>query len=342
MPAPEPRPEGGAPLVEVAGATLALGGRQILDSVDLALRAGETLALLGSNGAGKSSLMRLVAGRLAPDSGRVRVGGADPFRRGAARRAIGWVPQEIALYPRLTVAENLGVFAELIGLPRRARAASVARALDRTGTIEVAHRLVGQLSGGYQRRVNIAASLLGEPRLILLDEPTQGVDLSARAAIHALLGRLRAEGAGILIATHDFGEAERLADRVAFVGGGRIVREGALAAMLARIRSGPPEQEVALDHTPDRAAEAALRRAGFVPVEAEIAEGGPGLVWRAAGRTVSGLDGAALLGSLRAQGVPAGEVRVRAPGLEALYREALAPAAAGPAASLSRIAGGAR
>ncbi|WP_194075132.1 ABC transporter ATP-binding protein [Methylobacterium durans] len=338
----EPRPDPAVPMVEVAGATLTLGGIRILDRVDLALAPREILALLGPNGAGKSSLMRLVAGRLVPDSGTVRVGGADPFRRGAARRTIGWVPQEIALYPRLTVAENLSVFADLIGLPRRARAASVTRALDRTGTGEVAGRPVGQLSGGYQRRVNIAASLLGEPRLILLDEPTQGVDLAARTAIHALLGRLRSEGAGILIATHDFAEAERLADRVAFVGSGRIVREGPLPAMLARIRSSPPLHEVALTEVPDRAAEAALRRAGFVPAEAGIADAAPALVWRAAMRVGHSLDGAALLGRLRGQGVPAGEVRVRAPGLEALYREALEPAAPVQAPSLPCIARAAR
>ncbi|MER2263816.1 ABC transporter ATP-binding protein [Methylobacterium oxalidis] len=335
---PGQRPEPSVPLAQVAGATLSLGGRRILEGVDLALAPGEILALLGPNGAGKSSLMRLVAGRLAPDSGSVRVAGADPFRRGAARRAIGWVPQEIALYPRLTVAENLGVFAALAGLRRRARADAVARALDRTGIAAVARTPVGQLSGGYQRRVNIAASLLGEPRLLLLDEPSAGVDLAARTAIHALLARLRDEGAAILIATHDFAEAERLADRVAFVGQGRIVREGPLGGLLARIRSGPPEHEVVLTEAPDRAAEAALRRFGFAPG----GEAGPALAWRAAGRVGHGLDGAALLGTLRAQGVPAGEVRVRTPGLEALYRQALEPAGPVQAASLPRVARAAR
>ena len=158
---------------------------------------------------------------------------------------------------------------------------------------------------------------MNSPRLVLLDEPTQGVDLAARAAIHAVLQRLRAEGTAILVATHDFAEAERLADRVAFMAQGRIVREGVLTDLLIRLRAGAPEREVILSGPADGPAEAVLRRLGFAPHEA-------GLVWRAAERG-SGLDGAALLGTLRAQGVPASEVRVRAPGLEALYLDALRP-----------------
>ncbi len=306
-----------APVAVLHGVALGIRGRRVLDGIDLTLAAGETVALLGPNGAGKTSLMRLVAGRLAPEAGTVRVGGADPHRTGAARRAVGWVPQEIALYPRLTVAENLSVFAQLAGLPRRDRTAAVARALTLADVEPVAGRVVTTLSGGFQRRVNIAAGLIGQPDLVLLDEPTNGVDLTARAAIHAVLQRLRDQGTAILIATHDFPEAERLADRVAFLAQGRIVREGRLSDLLARLRTGPPERELILDAAPDSAAEAVLRRTGFAPA------GASGLRWRTAER--AGLDGAALLGTLRAQGVPVGEVRVRSPRLETLYVEALRP-----------------
>ncbi len=307
------------PLVRIAGVDLDLRGRRVLECVDLDLEPGETLALLGPNGAGKSSLMRLVAGRLRPNAGTVRVAGADPYREGGARRAIGWVPQEIALYPKLTVAENLGVFGQLAGVPRRDRRAAVEAALAMAEIGGVARRPVGTLSGGYRRRVNIAASLMNRPRLVLLDEPTSGVDLAARAAIHAVLDRLKAAGTAILIATHDFAEAERLAARVAFLAQGRIVRAGRLADLLAQLRTGAPERELSLTAPADGAAEAALRRAGFA-----VAEPG-GLTWRSVER--SGLDGAALLGSLRAQGVPVAEVRVRAPRLEALYLDALRPRA---------------
>ena len=328
----------GGPLVRIEGVDLHLRGRRVLERIDLDLDAGETLALLGPNGAGKSSLMRLVAGRLSPDAGSVRVAGADPYREGRARRAIGWVPQEIALYPRLTVAENLGVFGQLAGVSRRDRKAAVEAALAMADIADVARRPVGTLSGGYRRRVNIAASLMNRPRLVLLDEPTSGVDLAARAALHAVLDRLKAAGTAILIATHDFAEAERLASRVAFLAQGRIVRAGRLADLLAQLRTGAPERELSLAVPADGTAEAVLRRAGFAPAAAD------GLVWRSVER--SGLDGAALLGALRAQGVPVAEVRVRAPRLEALYLDALRPrgvavheAAAGPASLRAGSAG---
>ena len=313
------RPDESPARFRVRDAALSYRGRRALDGVDLALGGGDILALLGPNGAGKTSLMRLVAGRLVPERGSVRVEGRDPAADREARRLIGWVPQEIALYPRLTVAENLDVFARLAGLPRPARRDAVARVIDQTATGAVACAIVGTLSGGYQRRVNIAASLVAAPRLILLDEPTQGVDLDARAAIHAVLIRLRAEGAGILLSTHDFAEAERLADRVAFIAEGRIVREGRLAALMRPLAGATPIHEAVLDAAPDPAAAAALRRAGLRPVEG----GDPALAWRIDTGTAERVDAAALMRRLREEGVPVAEIRIRRPGLEWLYREAI-------------------
>ncbi|TGD98114.1 ABC transporter ATP-binding protein [Methylobacterium nonmethylotrophicum] len=296
----------------------------VLDGIDLALARAETVALLGPNGAGKTSLMRLLAGRLVPSRGSVRVAGGDPAREAAVRRAIAWVPQEIALYPRLTVRENLEVFARLMGLNRAARGPAVARALGRAGLEEVASRLVGVLSGGYQRRANIAAALLAEPALVLLDEPTQGVDQAARAAIHGVLERLPEAGAAVLIATHDFAEAERLADRVVLLQGGSLRLDGRLSDLLAGLRAGPPEHEVALAEAAGPAASAALRQAGFHPASP--------LMWRAGHAMAGGRDGAALLAHLRRHGVPVREIRVREPGLDVLYRDVTAEEPpAGPA-----------
>lgn len=305
------------PLVQVEGAALAFRGRPALRGLDLTVQAGTTLALLGPNGAGKSTLIRLLAGRLAPDAGRVRVLGGDPQADRAVRGRIGYVPQEIALYPRLSVAENLDVFARLAGLGRGARRGAVAAVVARCALEGVARRPVGTLSGGYQRRANIAASLLAAPDLILLDEPTQGVDLDARAAIHAVLAGLRAAGAGVIVSTHDFSEAERLADRVAILSEGRLRLAGDLAALVHPLAAAPPEHEAVLEVAPGSEAQAALREAGFAP------EAGDPRLWRADHGAAGGLDGAALLASLRERGVPAGEIRVRRPGLETLYRDAL-------------------
>ncbi|GJD48554.1 Linearmycin resistance ATP-binding protein LnrL [Methylobacterium crusticola] len=315
------------PAAIVRDLALSYRGVMVLDGVDLTLARGAAVALIGPNGAGKTSLMRLLAGRLAPGRGTVRVGGGDPFREAAARRAIAWVPQAVALYPRLTVRENLEVFARLAGLPRAARRPAVARALAQAALGEVEDRLVGVLSGGYQRRANIAVALLGEPALVLLDEPTQGVDRVARAAIHAVLERLPASGAALLVATHDFAEAERLADRVAVLRDGRIRLDGRLTDLLAALRAGPPEHEVALSDPAGPAAAAALRAAGFHPAGA--------LTWRAGDAVADGRDGAALLASLRQHGVPVREIRVREPGLDALYRDVVGPA---PAAALAGAA----
>ncbi|RVU21637.1 ABC transporter ATP-binding protein [Methylobacterium oryzihabitans] len=305
-------------MVAAADVALSYRGTPVLAGIDLAVRGGEAVALLGPNGAGKTSLMRLLAGRLSPTAGTVRAGGGDPFRSRAARRAIGWVPQEIALYGRLTVRENLDVFARLAGLKRTERAAAVERAVALAGLDAVAGDLVGLLSGGYQRRTNIAVALLAGPALVLLDEPTQGIDRVARAAIHGVLEGLRRDGTAILIATHDFAEAERLADRVLVLHGGRIGLDGRLADLLAALRAGPPEHEVALDDAPGSAGAEALRRAGFEPAGPLIWHRGP----RAPGAGPQ-RDGAALLAHLRRQGVPVREIRVREPGLDALYLDAI-------------------
>ncbi|MFH6786539.1 MULTISPECIES: ABC transporter ATP-binding protein [Methylobacterium] len=318
------------PAAEVRDLAFSYRNQPVLGGIDLALARGETVALLGPNGAGKTSLMRLLAGRLVPSRGGVRVAGGDPGREPGIRRAIAWVPQEIALYPRLTVRENLEVFARLLGLSRAARAPAVARALARAGLDEVAGRLVGVLSGGYQRRANIAASLLGEPALVLLDEPTQGVDQAARAAIHAVLERLPETGAAVLIATHDFAEAERLADRVVVLQGGGIRLDGRLADLLAGLRAGPPEHEVALAEAAGPAAASVLRQAGFHPASP--------LTWRAGSPVAGGRDGAALLAHLRRHGVPVREIRVREPGLDLLYRDVTeAPPLPGPVRAVQDV-----
>jgi ABC-2 type transport system ATP-binding protein len=163
-------------VLHLTKATRRYGNRAALDQVDLELEEGEVYALIGRNGAGKSTLAKAAIGVLALDAGSVRVLGADPSRDRHVRREIGVAPQEIALYPHLTVAENLDVFATLAGVSRAERVSAIARAMDETVCVERATERLNRLSGGWQRRANLAAAIVHRPRLLVLDEPTEGLD----------------------------------------------------------------------------------------------------------------------------------------------------------------------
>jgi ABC-2 type transport system ATP-binding protein len=297
------------PILEVRDVRHAFGARQALRGVSLEVRPHEIYALLGPNGAGKTTLVRTICGRLRPDSGAVRIGGRDPFRDGEARALLGLAPQALALYPQLTVAENLQTFAVLAGLKGGAIAAAVAHAMDVTGTDARARSLVRTLSGGFQRRVNIAAAILASPKLLVLDEPTVGVDLAARDAITEALRRLREDGVGALLVTHDLEQAGRLADRVGFLRDGEKVLEGAPDDLIAASFGGRMEVEV--DIEPSDAEAAALDAEGLRHGET------PG-TW-----TCFSSEGYALAGPLAerltARGVLVREIRVRRPSLQQLF-----------------------
>ena len=297
------------PILEVQAVRHAFGPRQALKGVSLEVRPGEIYALLGPNGAGKTTLVRAICGRLKPDGGEVRLVGRNPFSDGEARAALGLAPQALALYPQLTVAENLQTFASLAGLKGKAVGAAVARAMAVTSTAERAGALVRQLSGGFQRRVNIAAAILAAPRLLVLDEPTVGVDQIAKLAIGEALTQLRAEGVGILLVTHDLEQAGCLADRVGFLRDGEKVLEGAPDALISEAFGDQVEVEV--DVGVANAADA-----GHLADEGlSLDENG---VWRRLAP-----DGYALAGQLgqrlRAQGLTPREIRVRRPSLEQLF-----------------------
>ncbi|MFG1202984.1 ABC transporter ATP-binding protein [Xanthobacter aminoxidans] len=228
----DPKDESPAPPLAILGLTAGYGARTVLAGVDLVLRAGTVTALVGPNGAGKSTLVRAICGRIPPRTGVIRICGI-PAAEGEARARIGLAPQDIALYRALTIAENLAVFARLAGVRRTDVAACVARVMARTGIEERANERIDRLSGGWQRRANVAAALVGNPRLLVLDEPTVGVDAPARADLAALVQRLAADGLGVLVITHDFAFAEEVAERVAILSEGRIALEGRLAALIA-------------------------------------------------------------------------------------------------------------
>jgi ABC-2 type transport system ATP-binding protein len=197
-----------------------------VDGVSLELGAGECLGLLGPNGAGKSTLIRSIVGRVLPDAGRVSVFGFAASTP-EARAALGWVPQELALYPRLTCKENLAAFGRYHGLSGGKLAEAVAWCLDWAALTDRAGDIEKNLSGGMKRRLNMAAGIIHRPRVVLMDEPTAGVDPQSRNRIFEMIEALRDKGAAIIYTTHYMEEAERLCDRVAIIDHGRVIAQGA-------------------------------------------------------------------------------------------------------------------
>lgn len=203
------------------------GNLVAVDGVSFEISAGETYGLLGPNGAGKTTCIAMLCGLLERDSGEVRLLG-EPFstRSVAAKRAIGYVPQDIAIYPELTARENLVFFGRLYGLSRRERGVRIAEVLEIIGLADRADDRTGEFSGGMKRRLNIGIGLLHGPKLLVLDEPTVGVDPQSRNSVLESVERLGAEGMAILYTTHYMEEAERLCDRIGIMDHGKIIAEG--------------------------------------------------------------------------------------------------------------------
>jgi ABC-2 type transport system ATP-binding protein len=215
------------PVLRCTGLRKAYGGRVAVADVSLAIEPGETFALLGPNGAGKTTTILMVAGILAPDAGEIEVAGAPMTVRSVAAKAhIGFVPQEVAVYPDLSGRENLRLFARLYGLGRAEVRSRTEEVLDTIGLRERAGDLAKTYSGGMRRRLNIGIGLLHTPRLLILDEPTVGVDPQSRNAILDSVEALSAEGMAVLYTTHYMEEAQRLCDRVGIIDAGALVAQG--------------------------------------------------------------------------------------------------------------------
>ena len=230
---------GDAAVLACHGLVKAFGERTAVDGVGFSIARGESYGLLGPNGAGKTTTISMLCGLLAPDAGEVVVAG-HPMAGGAlaAKAAIGLVPQDVALYDDLTARENLRFFGKLQGLHGRALGTRVDAVLDVVGLADRADERLGAYSGGMKRRANIAAGLLHEPQLLVLDEPTVGVDPQSRNAILESVEALGAEGLSVLYTTHYMEEAERLCDRVGIIDEGRLVAEGARRELVTRVGAG--------------------------------------------------------------------------------------------------------
>jgi ABC-2 type transport system ATP-binding protein len=205
-----------------------------VDGLDLEVRAGEIVGLLGPNGAGKTTTVAIATGLLMPDAGRIDVAGLGSPARPEARRRLGVAPQALALYETLTGAENLAFFGSLHGLSGRDLDERVGGALAFVGLSERGGGRVATYSGGMKRRLNLAAALVHDPLLVLLDEPTAGVDPQSRNLVFDNVLELRHRGRAILYTTHYMEEAARLCDRVAIVDRGRLLAEGTVDDLVAR------------------------------------------------------------------------------------------------------------
>jgi ABC-2 type transport system ATP-binding protein len=217
-------------ILRIDGVQHRYGALTALDGVDLTVRAGECVALLGPNGAGKTTLVGLATGLLAAQRGGVRVCGGDP-RVAATRRHLGVVQQSMGFPRTLTVAELVRGAAVRAGQP----AAAAGPALDEAGVADLARRRCGKLSGGQQRRVALAMALVGQPELLLLDEPTVGLDVASRRTFWDVLARRRDAGVGIVLTTHILEEAAAMADRVVVLHRGRVVAEDTPVGLTARL-----------------------------------------------------------------------------------------------------------
>ncbi|HYI11267.1 MAG TPA: ABC transporter ATP-binding protein [Thermoanaerobaculia bacterium] len=219
--------------LRVADLVKHFGSLTALDGVSLELSEGEILGLLGPNGAGKTTLVRAIAGRVIPEAGSVSLFGvaAAPGDSGS-RQKLGWVPQEIALYPLLSVRENLQSFGRFHGLLGPDLDAAIDEALHWSGLADRAGDRTKNLSGGMKRRLNMAAGVIHRPALILMDEPTVGVDPQSREKIYAMIEELRRGGVSIIYTTHYMEEAERLCDRIAIIDRGKIIADGSRDELL--------------------------------------------------------------------------------------------------------------
>jgi ABC-2 type transport system ATP-binding protein len=225
--------------IETIGLTKTYNGRiRALEGIDLRVTPAEVFAFLGPNGSGKTTLMRILTTQFRPTSGEARAFGLDVVRRGAdVRRMIGYVPQETSVWLDISGRENLLIYSKIYGVPKEQRKSSIEEAIQTMGLEEDAGRMVKAYSGGMTRRLEIAAALLVKPRILFLDEPTIGLDPSARKAVWESLTALQRErGTTVFFNTHYMDEADHYSDEIAIINRGRIVKSGTATELKRSLR----------------------------------------------------------------------------------------------------------
>jgi ABC-2 type transport system ATP-binding protein len=293
-------------VLTIANASKSFGTVKALDGASFELHEGELLALLGPNGAGKTTLIRAVTGRVRLDAGQIHVFGRRLDGRHTPRE-LGIVPQEVALYPLLTARENLSAFGSLYGLSGPDLRKQVDWALDRAGLTERSSEPVKQFSGGMRRRLNIACGILHRPRIVLLDEPTAGVDPQSRDRIYDVLADLRSTGVSLLLTTHHLEEAEARCSRTVIIDRGKVIASGTLRELVDRT--------VGRDRLVTLRVDAPLARPIGDGVETDSEDG---RIMRARLSDVA-LELPPLLERIRSSGRSVDDVEVRGPSLQAVF-----------------------
>jgi ABC-2 type transport system ATP-binding protein len=221
------------PILSLQNVRKSYRGREALKGISLQLRRGELLGFFGPNGAGKTTMIRCISGLLQPDSGKIVRHPLDESHAGNSIR-LGLVPQNLAVYPDLTVQQNLEVFGRLEGIRGKALRQRIEQVLEWAVLKDRTRSLAKTLSGGMQRRLNIACSVLHDPHVLLLDEPTVGVDPQSRERIYEMMSDLKAEGAAVLLTTHQLEEVETRCDRIVVMDQGVIVADGTLSDLVKK------------------------------------------------------------------------------------------------------------
>ena len=328
-PPPEPSPSGalsavtpataanrprsvGQPMLMCRDLRKRFGDRLAVDGIGFEIGRGETYGLLGPNGAGKTTTISMVCGLLARDAGEVLVDG-EPIGPStiAAKAIIGYVPQDLAVYPDLSARENLDFFGRLYGLAGAQLARRVDELLEVVGLADRARDRTEQISGGMKRRLNIAVGLINRPRLLILDEPTVGVDPQSRNAILDSVEELRDEGMAILYTTHYMEEAERLCDRVGIIDEGRLRAEGTRRELVALVGQ---RDHVSIAASGDLAGAAAAARGLPAVHDVTVREGGLDLLVDEARHLLP-----ELLAAMAGSGLGMRSVEVVEPDLEAVF-----------------------
>jgi len=302
-------------VLNVQGATKSYNGTPALRGADLSLAQGQWLGLLGPNGAGKTTLVRAIAGRVKLDAGTITLfgtplnGETSAAAAALVRGRLGIVPQEIALYPLLTARENLAGFGRLHGIARSRLADRIDRALDFTGLADRADDRVKTYSGGMKRRLNIACAILHEPAVLLLDEPTVGVDPQSRQRIWEMLDELRRGGTSILLTTHGLEEAQQVCETIVIIDHGKAIAAGTFPELLRQTIGANRRAVVHADlNDAQRAALATNPRLTLLPdgtIDAAVED--------------VAADLTALLRDFAAAGVRVRDLHIEAPGLQAVF-----------------------